>query len=99
MIHIYEADYVKPLVKVFYERAWKNTEETRRIFEEIGFELTKYAFRNVPLLKNLQNHTVAYIMTLFNIAPWDMFSGVNSKAKLPTSEPKKKKMLKKILKC
>jgi uracil phosphoribosyltransferase len=60
MIHIYEADYVKPLVKVFYERAWKNTEETRRIFEEIGFELTKYAFRNVPLLKNLQKNSKVF---------------------------------------
>lgn len=49
MVHIYEAINVKPLVKEFYEKSWRTIKETRRIFEEIGLELTKYGLKNVPL--------------------------------------------------
>jgi hypothetical protein len=48
-------DGVSALVLDFYEKAWKSTDETRRIFEQIGYELTTSAFKTVPLLQNLKN--------------------------------------------
>ena len=53
MIHIYDVDSVKPLIIEFYRKAWKSTKETRRIFEEIGLELTKYTLQNLLPLQSL----------------------------------------------
>jgi hypothetical protein len=50
-ITVYEAKSVRPLVREFYETAWCSTEETRRLFEQIGWELTQYAFANIPILQ------------------------------------------------
>jgi hypothetical protein len=50
LIKVYEAWKVRSLVKEFYEKAWRTTKETRRIFEQIGLELTKYAINNALLL-------------------------------------------------
>ena len=55
MISIYDVEGVRALVLDFYEKAWKSTDETRRIFEQIGYELTASAIDAVPLLKNLDN--------------------------------------------
>lgn len=53
MIHIYDVDSVKSLVMEFYRKAWSSTKETRRVFEEIGLELTRYTLQYLPLLRNL----------------------------------------------
>lgn len=54
MIRVYEVYNVRPLVREFYEKAWRTTKETRRVFEQIGLELTKHALNNVPLLSGNQ---------------------------------------------
>jgi uracil phosphoribosyltransferase len=51
MINVYEAVKTRSLVREFYEKAWRTTEESRRIFEQIGWELTEYALNNIPLLR------------------------------------------------
>jgi hypothetical protein len=51
MIQIYEAPKVKRLIREFYEEAWKSTGQTRKVFEQIGLELTQFAFDNVFPLK------------------------------------------------
>ncbi len=53
LIHIYDVDSVKPLVIEFYRKAWRSTKETRRIFEEIGLELTKHTLHYLPPLRSL----------------------------------------------
>ena len=60
MIYTYDVESVKPLVLEFYERAWKSTHVTRRIFEQIGHELTTSAFETVPLLQNLDKVAKLY---------------------------------------
>lgn len=52
MIHIYDVDCVKPLIIEFYRKAWRSTIETRRIFEEIGLELTKHTLQYIPRLRS-----------------------------------------------
>ena len=60
MIQIYDVESVKSLVLEFYEKAWKSTPETRRIFEQIGYGLTTSAVRTVPLLQNLDKVAKLY---------------------------------------
>ena len=60
MISIYDVERVRALVMDFYEKAWKSTDETRRIFEQIGYQLTTAAVNTVPLLRNLNNMDTLY---------------------------------------
>jgi hypothetical protein len=60
MIYTYYVESVKSLVLEFYENAWKSTYETRRIFEQIGYELTTSAAKTVPLLQNLNKVAKLY---------------------------------------
>jgi hypothetical protein len=60
MISIYDVESVRALVMDFYEKAWKSTDETRRIFEQIGNELTTAAINTVPLLQSLSNVVTLY---------------------------------------
>lgn len=60
MIHTYDVEGVRPLVLEFYENAWKSTQKTRSIFEQIGYELTTSAAKTVPLLQNLHKETTLY---------------------------------------
>ena len=60
MISIYDVEGVRALLLDFYEKAWKSTYETRRIFEQIGYELTTSAINMVPLLQNLNNVDTLY---------------------------------------
>ena len=60
MIYTYYVESVKSLVLEFYENAWKSTYETRRIFEQIGYELTTSAAKTVPLLQNLDKVAKLY---------------------------------------
>jgi hypothetical protein len=58
LIHIYDVASVKPLVIEFYCKAWNSPKETRRVFEEIGLELTKYTLQDLPILRNLPKGVV-----------------------------------------
>ena len=58
MIHIYDVDCIKPLIIEFYRKAWRSTKETRRIFEEIGLELTKHTLHYIPQLRNFPKELV-----------------------------------------
>jgi len=60
MIHTYDVESVKSLVLEFYEKSWKSIPETRKIFEQIGYELTISAARTVPLLQNLDKVATLY---------------------------------------
>ncbi len=60
MISIYEAEDVRALVLDFYETAWKTPATTRRVFAQIGYELTKAARNAVPLLQNLTQTDTLY---------------------------------------
>lgn len=61
MIHLYEANNIRPLVRYFYEKAWNTVKETREVFEKIGLELTNYAFNNVQLLNGRQREGLAKV--------------------------------------
>ncbi len=60
MVSIYEAEDVRSLVLNFYETAWRTPAATRRVFEQIGYELTKAAQSAVPLLQNLTHTDTLY---------------------------------------
>jgi uracil phosphoribosyltransferase len=55
MVSIYEVEGVRALVLDFYEKAWKSTDATRKVFEQIGYELTTSAINMDTLLQNLNN--------------------------------------------